>query len=139
MTLRITTGALAEMVAHAQDDAPLEACGYLGERDGTVGRVVRLTNADASPEHYSLVPAEQFAAVRALRREGWRLRAVYHSHPASPARMSAEDLRLALDRSLSYVIVSLAGAEPTVKSFRVDEAAGEEEILAIPGPVAREL
>jgi [CysO sulfur-carrier protein]-S-L-cysteine hydrolase len=132
MSLRITDQALAEIVAHARAEAPIEACGYLGERDGVVGRVIRLTNADASPEHYSLIPAEQFTSVRVLRREGWRLRAVYHSHPASPARMSAEDLRLALDRSLSYVIVSLAEAVPAIKSFRVDPTVGEEEIIADP-------
>ena len=86
-----------------------------------VSRVFRLTNADASPEHYTLVPAEQFAAVREMRKSGYELRAVYHSHPASAARMSREDLRLAFDCGLSYVIVSLAGEEPVVKSFTIHD------------------
>lgn len=128
MSLILTPEAFAEIVAHARAELPNEACGYLGERDGVASRVVRLTNADASPEHYRLIPAEQFAAMRALRAEGFALRAVYHSHPASPARMSDEDLRLAADPALSYVIVSLAAAEPVVKSFRVDAAAGEEDL-----------
>lgn len=133
MSLHLTQAVRDEIVAHARQDTPLEACGYIGEKDGLASRVIRLTNADASPEHFSLVPAEQFAAVRALRQDGYRLRAVYHSHPASPARMSDEDLRLARDPALSYVIVSLAGAQPVVKSFRVGQAAGEEEISVAAG------
>ena len=131
MSLNLSPAALAEIIAHARADAPLEACGYIGERDGRADRVIRLTNADHSPEHFSLVPAEQFAAVRALRAAGYRLRAVYHSHPASPARMSAEDLRLARDAALSYVIVSLASDTPVVKSFRIGDETGEEEIQTV--------
>ena len=132
--LRITREALAGIVAHARDDAPIEACGYLGAREGVAARALRLTNADASPEHFSLLPREQFSAVRALREMGLALRAVYHSHPASPARMSAEDIRLAVDPALSYVIVSLAGPEPVVKSFTVASGVAEEpiEIAEVP-------
>lgn len=129
MTITIAAHVLEEIVAHARAELPNEACGYLGEKDGVASRAVRLTNADASPEHFSLIPAEQFAAVRALRQDGFSLSAVYHSHPASPARMSAEDLRLAVDPSLVYVIVSLAGAEPMVKAFKADGSG--EEILAL--------
>lgn len=128
MGLTLSPEALAGIVAHARAALPNEACGYLGEKDGVASRVVRLTNADASPVHFRLIPTEQFAAVRALRAEGFVLRAIYHSHPASPAVMSAEDLRLAADPGLSYVIVSLAAAEPVVKSFRVDGEAGEERL-----------
>jgi len=124
--LRITSDVLADIVAHARQEAPIEACGYLAEKDGLTSRAYRMTNADASSEHFSLAPAEQFATVRAMRQDGYRLRAVYHSHPASPARMSEEDIRLAVDRSLSYVIVSLAGPEPVVKAFTIGPDVEEE-------------
>jgi proteasome lid subunit RPN8/RPN11 len=130
--MKLASGAKDEIIAHARQDAPIEACGYLAEKDGIVSRVFRLTNADASPEHYTLVPAQQFAAVREMRKTGYELRAVYHSHPASAARMSREDLRLAFDCGLSYVIVSLAGEEPDVRSFTIhDGAATAEEIEMI--------
>lgn len=132
--LKVASQVLDEIVAHARQDAPIEACGYLAEKDGLVDRVVRLTNADHSPEHYTLIPAEQFAALRALRAEGYELRAVYHSHPASPARMSREDLRLAYNFGLSYVIVSLAGSTPEVKSFTVKEEQVFPEELVIGEP-----
>jgi proteasome lid subunit RPN8/RPN11 len=133
LVLTITEATLAAMVTHACREAPIEACGYLAEKGGIVSRVFPLTNVDASPEHYALIPTEQFAAVRQMRRDGYRLRAVYHSHPASPARMSEEDIRLAFDRGLSYVIVSLADADPVVKSFTVGtvEATADEETVVV--------
>jgi proteasome lid subunit RPN8/RPN11 len=134
--LKLADSAVAGIIAHARADAPTEACGYLGEKDGVASRVFRLTNVDASPEHFSLDPKEQFAVVRQMRQEGYKLRAVYHSHPASPARPSQEDIRLAFDPSLSYVIVSLAEAEPVVKSFTIRNgvvAAEEIELVAAAG------
>lgn len=126
--LKFAPGIAEEIIAHARADAPIEVCGYLARQGEVVVKVVRLTNADASPEHFSLIPAEQFQAVKAMRAEGLTLAAVYHSHPASPARMSEEDIRLAVDKTLSYVIVSLAGAEPVIKSFRVENGVAEEPI-----------
>lgn len=127
--LKITAQALQQMVEHARRDAPIEACGYLGEQENKVSITVPLTNTDASPEHYSMDPREQFATVRRFRNEGYKLRAVYHSHPASPARMSQEDIRLAADPSLTYVIVSLVGERAEAKAFTVRDGVQEEEIL----------
>ncbi len=117
--IKITEEAIRDIVAHAQADAPLEACGYLGAQGDIATECFHLTNMDHSPEHFSLDPAEQFAAARSFRKRGLRLHAVYHSHPASPARPSQEDIRLAFDPSLSYVIVSLAESAPVVKSFSI--------------------
>lgn len=129
--MKLASAARDEIIAHARQHAPIEACGYLAERDGVLSRVFRLTNSDASPEHYTLVPAEQFAAVREMRKSGYELRAVYHSHPASEARMSREDIRLAFDCGLSYVIVSLAGKEPDVRSFTIHDGTAEPETIEI--------
>lgn len=117
--LRIKKEVWNDIIAQARIEAPLEACGYLAEQNGIVIRHYPLTNADASPDHYSLRPEEQFAAVRQLRAAGMKLRAVYHSHPASEARPSEEDVRLAYDPGISYVIVSLVGPKETIKSFLI--------------------
>ena len=128
--LRIAHQVMADLIAHARRDAPIEACGYLAERDEVVALAIPLKNADASQEHFTLDPAEQFVAVRRMRTEGLKLKGVYHSHPASPARPSPEDLRLANDPNLSYVIVSLAAGEPAIKSFRIQQGcAAEEEFI----------
>jgi len=117
--LRIEKEVWDGIIAQARREAPLEACGYLAAQEGIVVRHFPLTNADASAEHYSLKPEEQFAAVRQMRAAGLKLQAVYHSHPASPARPSEEDIKLAHDSEISYVIVSLLQGAETVKSFSI--------------------
>jgi proteasome lid subunit RPN8/RPN11 len=117
--LKIRRAVIEQLIEHARGDAPLEACGYLAERDGVAIALFRLRNVDASAEHFAFDPAEQFSVLRQMRSAGLRMRAVYHSHPASPARPSAEDIRLANDPGLYYVIVSLAQIEPDVKAFAI--------------------
>ena len=126
-----------ELVSHARAVYPVEACGLAGGRidDGkrVVERLYLLTNLDNSPEHFSLDPKEQFAAVKDMRSNGWALLGNFHSHPSSPARPSEEDKRLAFDPAASYLILSLANkAEPVLKSFRIQKGeASEEELIII--------
>jgi len=129
--LRITDEVMEAIIAHAREESPVEACGYLAGGDGLLDEIIRMTNADESAEHYSFVPEEQFAALKKARAAGKELAAVYHSHPASPARMSAEDLRLAYDTSVAYVIVSLMEERPDVRAFRVEGGGAVEEKIEI--------
>ena len=124
------------LIEHARRDAPIEACGYLAgvvDVAGVAGAHFPLTNIDASAEHFSFDPAEQFAAFKEAGKQGMKLIACYHSHPATPARPSAEDIKLAYDPNISYIIVSLAEEEPVVKSFRIQGGQVEiEEIEVLP-------
>ena len=117
------------IVEHAKKHAPLEACGLIGGRtEGetrTVDKVYFLTNTDASAEHFSMDPNEQFAAVKDMRSRGIGLLGNFHSHPETPSRPSEEDKRLAYDTKASYLILSLAGEEPVLNSFRID---GEKNV-----------
>ncbi|MDR1057971.1 MAG: M67 family metallopeptidase [Treponema sp.] len=122
------------MIAHARTGLPNEACGLLGGEwsgeEKTVRELYCLKNTDESPEHFSMAPEEQFRALKDLRGKGLVLLGNFHSHPATPARPSAEDIRLAFDPSLSYVIISLEGPEPALKSFRIRGGAVLEEAVA---------
>ena len=70
--------------------------------------------------------------VREVRKLGLEILANYHSHPETPARPSHEDIRLAFDPNISYVIVSLVAEVPDVKSYRIQNGKVEkEEILVI--------
>jgi proteasome lid subunit RPN8/RPN11 len=129
--LQMSQETVDAIIAHARAEAPIEACGYLAEQESVVVRHYPLTNRDASPEHFSLSPEEQFAAVRSMRAAGLRLRAIYHSHPASEARPSAEDIKLAYDPDISYVIVSLKDGNAAVRSFRIRAALVEQEDVEI--------
>lgn len=105
---------------HATTQAPVEACGYLAGKDDRVLTYYRMTNMDHSEEHFSFDPEEQFRVIKATRKEGIKLIGVYHSHPVTPARPSKEDIHLAYDPAIIYVIVSLADNKKTIKSFRIN-------------------
>lgn len=119
------------IIAHAKEVYPIEACGYLGEKDGVVSCARPMTNADNSKEHFSFLPEEQFAVVKEFRKEGFKPAVVYHSHPETPSRPSQEDIKLAYDPNISYVIVSLAEETPVVKSFLIREGNVTEEEIKI--------
>lgn len=129
--LNISEQVLARIIAHAKQGMPREICGYLAAGDNKVVAHYELTNMDAAADHFTMKPEEQFAAVKDMRRQGLTLRAVYHSHPETPARPSAEDIRLAHDPEISYVIISLAAKEPAVKSFRIKKGEVSPEELEI--------
>ncbi len=112
-------------------EAPLEACGYLAGNDGVVTRCYPMANADQSETHFSFDPQEQFRVFKKARAKGLELIAVYHSHPETPARPSAEDIRLAYDPAIYYVIASLADGQKIIKSFKIIEGKVIAEPLEI--------
>jgi len=134
----VLSAALREkMLAHARGALPNEGCGLLGGLvDGerrTAAEVYCIANTDASPEHFAMATEDQFAAVADMRKKGLVLIGNFHSHPATPARPSEEDKRLAFDPALSYVIISLADLPPVIKSFRIDRQAGTAREEAVEG------
>jgi proteasome lid subunit RPN8/RPN11 len=122
-TVRLKQSDYEAITAHARSGLPNEACGLIaGKIDGdikTVEKVYFLTNLDDSPEHFSLDPKEQLAAVKDMRADGLAPLGNFHSHPATPARLSEEDIRLAYDSKASYLILSLAEESPVLKAFGV--------------------
>lgn len=131
--MKIKQEIIDKIVEHGRSEAPLEACGYLAEKDGVVCKYIALKNVDASPVHYSMDPTEQFAAARDFRAEGLTIRAVYHTHPETAAYPSAEDIKLAYDPALSYVIISLAEPTPNTHSFIIKKAKVVPEQITIIG------
>ena len=131
--IRMTKMVREDIIKHALLDSPIEACGYLGAADGIITTCYRMRNTDDSGEHFTLDPDEQFSVIRDMRKDGTKLSAVYHSHPETPARPSEEDIRLAYDPEVSYVIVSLADGEANIRSFLIREGTVEPEKIEIIG------
>lgn len=130
--ITITQNIIFEIFEQAFKDLPNETCGLLVGKDDEITKIFPLTNTDQSPEHFSFDPAEQFQVLRAARSEGLSVIANYHSHPASPARPSAEDIRLAYDPDILYLIASLEAETPVLKAFKiVKEQVTEIEINVI--------
>jgi proteasome lid subunit RPN8/RPN11 len=120
-----------QMIAHARAGLPNESCGLFAGEERTVKAVYCLKNTDADPEHFSMAPEDQFSAIKDIRKKGLTLLGNFHSHPATPARPSEEDIRLAFDPSLSYIIISLKDPEPVLKSFIIRSGAATEEPVQV--------
>ncbi|MDR0687576.1 MAG: M67 family metallopeptidase [Prevotellaceae bacterium] len=118
--IAIPQSILDGLAAHALRELPNEACGLLAGSGSAVSAHYPMVNVDRSPEHFSLDPSEHFRVLREARSHGWQIVASYHSHPQSPARPSEEDVRLAYDPDITYIILSLQEREnPDVKAFSI--------------------
>lgn len=124
-----------KILDHAVAGLPNEACGLLGgyEEDGNqiITDVYLLRNVDESREHFSMDPAEQLAAVKDIRSKGRQLLGNFHSHPESPSRPSQEDIRLAYDSRMHYLILSLMEETPVLNSFHIEKENVTKEELVI--------
>ena len=109
------------IIKQAYNELPDAACGLLTGEGNSVRKQYALTNTDHSPEHFSFDPKEQFAVLKEARKDNLQIIANYHSHPATAARPSEEDIRLAYDPDITYIIVSLAEADPVIKAFSIRE------------------
>lgn len=130
----LTRGLMEDMIAYSLGELPHEACGLVAgaEKEGRriVERLYLIANVERSPVHYTMDPREQVVAMMDIQATGRELLGYFHSHPATAACPSDEDIRLAYDPSASYLILSLADPErPVVKSFRIrDGLVREEEV-----------
>ena len=94
----------AALEEHARAEDPNEACGLVVLRDGRAERYVPGRNAASSPYRFEL---EVDPDVWFLEDDGYEL-AVFHSHPASPARPSRTDVEnIGLWEGKPYLILSL--------------------------------
>ena len=129
--MRIRESSIKEIFTQGEREAPLEACGYLAGKDNVVIRVFPMVNIDKSEEHFSFDPVEQFRVMREARNEGVDILGVYHTHPNSPARPSAEDIKLAYDSSAVYVIASLLPGLEKVRAYKILKGEVTEELLTV--------
>ena len=131
MVIQLEKRFAKEMVAHAREEAPLEACGILASQNGRVVRIYQARNADQSSTRYRMDPQDQFEIFQDVQDRGLEIWGIYHSHPSTEAYPSATDVRLAYYPDAYHFIVSLAGAEPVIRVFRIDSAEVTEAPLVV--------
>jgi len=112
----------AALVAHAEAEAPNEACGLVLLRDGTAERYVPGQNGAASPYRFELElddPELWFAED-----DGYEL-AVFHSHLSSPPHPSRTDVEnIGLWEGKPYLILTVRTGELaafTIEGGRISE------------------
>jgi [CysO sulfur-carrier protein]-S-L-cysteine hydrolase len=130
--MRISEDILAELVAHARDDAPNECCGMIAARDGHFTAHFRARNEFESPMRFQIDSRDQIRISNEIESRGEEIGAIYHSHPNSEAKPSQTDVNLARWwPGVLWVICSLAGDEPVVRAFRIDGTEVEEVELVV--------
>ncbi len=113
-----------ELVEHALNERPNEACGLILLREGTAERYVPGRNAAASPYRFEL---DVDPEVWFLEDDGYVL-AVFHSHLSSPPRPSRTDVEnIGLWAGRPYVILNVRTGE--LGAWRISDGASVPEPL----------
>jgi proteasome lid subunit RPN8/RPN11 len=130
--MRISEQVRAELVAHARADAPNECCGMLAAADGRLTSYFPAENEFKSPQRFQLDSADQIRITNEIEARGEEIGAIFHSHPNSEAYPSQTDVNLARWwPGVLWLICSLAGGEPVVRGFAIDDGRIEEvELVA---------
>lgn len=136
--LRLSRNSYEEMIAHALDGMPLEACGVFAgdphDGDATVHHFYPCRNEAASAKVYTLAPLDHLKAERDAEGRGWEVLGVMHSHTHTDAYPSPTDVAQAPDPAWHYVIVSLRDDEPSLRSYRIADGAVTEEPVVLVDP-----
>jgi proteasome lid subunit RPN8/RPN11 len=120
--MRIPVALYDRIVAHAREEAPNECCGVVASRGEDVVEVYRAVNAEQSPLRFRIDPKEQIQLHNKIEGAGLDMGAIYHSHTRTEPRPSQTDINFAKEwPGVLWIIVGLAGAEPEVRTWRIDD------------------
>jgi proteasome lid subunit RPN8/RPN11 len=130
--MRIERGQYEEIVAHARAEAPNECCGMISSRNGDAVKVYRATNAEASPFRFVIDAREQLEIHNEIEAAELDLGAIYHSHTRTDPEPSQTDINFSKAwPGVLWIIVGLAGGEPEVRTWRIDDGKVSEAELVV--------
>lgn len=132
MTLRISQEQYDQIVEHARAEAPNECCGIVSASGGRAVKVYAATNARASEFSFVIDGEEQLKIDREIDDAGLDYGAIYHSHTRSAPKPSLTDIKYAqMWPDVLWIIVGLDGAEPEVRTWRIDDGTVSEAELVV--------
>ena len=130
--IELDRGFSEEILSHALEHLPKEACGLIAAKEGVPVKVYPMRNADESPTTYRLDPKEQLEVFNQMERLGLELYAIYHSHTHTEAYPSERDRRLAFYPDSRYLILSLKDrGNPVLRGFSIRDGEVTEEQVRI--------
>ena len=111
------------ILAHLQNQYPLEACGLLaGTANGRVTHHYPIDNILQSQTAYEMDPRQQIEAMLTIEANNQQLLAIYHSHPHSPPYPSPTDVAYAYYPEAIQLIISLLSlSAPQTRAFTIQE------------------
>lgn len=120
--LWLTDAQARQIVRHALDDAPREACGIIGGHDGRAETITPVANvADDPLRYYTLDPVALTNTLMALHSQGQSIIGFYHSHPHGDSIPSKTDIAQASYPNTAYVIVGLKDRlTPSLAAWTMD-------------------
>jgi len=127
-----------DLVAHARQDHPDEACGVIAGPDyASPTRFIPMINAARSPTFYEFDSADLLRLYRDMDDRDEVPAVIYHSHTATEAYPSRTDISYASEPEAHYVLVSTreTGSQEgpfELRSFHiVDGVVTEDEIVIV--------
>lgn len=138
VVIRLTKAQVDQMVAHALEDAPIEACGLIAARDGVVTEIRRARNTEQSPYRFSIDPLETRRHEQEIDAAGAELAGFYHSHTGSPAVPSPTDVRVMgplFGPPFVHFVIGVADRNnPEVRAWYIQDGQPiEQEFEVLPG------
>ena len=118
-TLIISPKHMYSMQTHVNAEAPLEACGLIGGKNGIVELVLPVKNVAASRTIFSMEPRAQLRAMSLIEAEGLELLAIFHSHPRGASAPSITDIKQAAYPVVN-IIWSKVGRRWLARGFWID-------------------
>ncbi|MFB7466294.1 Mov34/MPN/PAD-1 family protein [Streptomyces sp. NPDC056224] len=136
--LTLTQALYDQIVEHARQDHPDEACGVVAGPAGTgrPERFIPMLNAARSPTFYEFDSKDLLKLYRELDDRDEEPVIIYHSHTATEAYPSRTDVTYANEPGAHYVLVSTADkdglGEFQFRSYSiVDGVITEEEVQVV--------
>ena len=137
--LTIPRAVAEELLLHAREEVPNEACGLLSGSlsAGTATSYHPARNADASPYVYTVHPEDLVRIVFGIEDAGEDLVAIFHSHTHTPAVPSPTDRRQAQYPDAFYVLATLSNPDAApadaLRAWRIRDGESQEVRLALSG------
>jgi proteasome lid subunit RPN8/RPN11 len=136
MTLQITKLLVDQIVSHARQDHPDEACGVIAGPIGSDSpqRFIPMVNAARSPNFYEFDSSDLLKLYREMDANNEDPIVIYHSHTHTEAFPSRTDIAYASEPGAHYVLVSTreTGNDEGPYEFRsfriVDGVVTEEDV-----------
>lgn len=136
-TLTLASELVEQVVAHARQDHPDEACGVIaGPSYSLPTRFVPMVNAARSPTFYEFDSIDLLRLYREMDDRDEVPAVIYHSHTATEAYPSRTDIAYASEPDAHYVLVSTRETGSSdgpyeLRSFHIVDGVVSEDVVVI--------